>query len=147
MDTHVQEVKETTQGADVKLLFIWALQKYAQHVKASTLWKEYGPTVKSILEDYKNNSNQNVTIQENGLITAGNQYLPLTWMDTRAEGKPITPRPGYAVEVNALWYNAVSFALETASAAKDNKFVSEWQDLPNKIKKSFVEVFWDKEKN
>ncbi len=50
------------------------------------------------------------------------------------------------VEINALWYNAVCFALEMATAARDRKFVKEYDKLPLLIKKSFLELFWDDEK-
>ncbi|MCK7532747.1 MAG: hypothetical protein MZV63_17790 [Marinilabiliales bacterium] len=58
---------------------------------------------------------------------------------------PVTPRNGYAVEINALWYNAVCFALDCARGAKDRAFVKEWEKLPELIGKSFIEIFWDEE--
>ncbi|HNX67583.1 MAG TPA: amylo-alpha-1,6-glucosidase, partial [Bacteroidales bacterium] len=60
---------------------------------------------------------------------------------------PVTPRNGYAVEINALWYNAVCFALECARAAGDKAFVKEWKDMPELISKSFIDTFWDDEHN
>lgn len=50
------------------------------------------------------------------------------------------------VEINSLWYNAVCFALELASANNDFSFINEWEDLPNHIKKHFINIFWDPEK-
>jgi predicted glycogen debranching enzyme len=67
-------------------------------------------------------------------------------MDAVVNGVPVTPRRGYAVEINALWYNAVCFTLELAKSEKDKKFVKEYEHLPELIKKSFLELFWD-EKN
>jgi glycogen debranching enzyme len=45
-------------------------------------------------------------------------------MDAVIHGKPVTPRIGYDVEINALWYNAVQFALELARNARDSRFIS-----------------------
>ena len=66
----------------------------------------------------------------------------MTWMDAVVDGKPVTGREGYQVEVNALWYNAVCYTLELARKYKDKEFVAAWKDMPEKIKASFVEKFW-----
>jgi predicted glycogen debranching enzyme len=79
----------------------------------------------------------------NGLIYAGEKGKALTWMNAYVNGKPVTPRTGCAVEVNALWYNAVMFSLYLAEKVKDQAFIKKWHSLPEKIKKSFIEVFWD----
>ena len=42
-----------------------------------------------------------------GLLTQGDPNLPLTWMDAKVGDWVVTPRRGKAVEINALWYNAL----------------------------------------
>ena len=56
--------------------------------------------------------------------------------------RPVTPRAGYAVEINALWYNAVSYTLALAAKAGDKPFVAEWKDVPKRTKASFLAKFW-----
>jgi glycogen debranching enzyme len=56
-------------------------------------------------------------------------------MDAVVDGVPVTPRSGYTVELNALWYNAICFSLEMAEASDDLDFISQWQDVPLKLKK------------
>jgi len=68
-------------------------------------------------------------------------------MDAVVNGKPVTPRIGYVVEINALWYNALVFSLELAKRAKDDAFISDWEHLPPLVKESFMQVFWDPEKS
>ena len=46
------------------------------------------------------------------------------------------------VEVNALWYNAVCYAIAMAEEAKDKAFLSEWATLPATIAESFNQTFW-----
>jgi glycogen debranching enzyme len=46
---------------------------------------------------------------ENGLLFAADQGITYTWMDSYANGKPVVPRYGMPVELNALWYNANKF--------------------------------------
>jgi len=81
----------------------------------------------------------------NGLIYGGADGYAGTWMNAAPEGMVVTPRIGFAVEVNALWYNAVMFAIETAKLAKDKKFVDEWEPLAKNFPNVFKETFWDKE--
>jgi predicted glycogen debranching enzyme len=85
-------------------------------------------------------------MQDNGLLFAGEPGNALTWMNAIVDGKPVTPRIGNPVEVNALWYNAIQFSLEMARKAKDNRFVNQWKDLPERIEKAFAGNFWDEKK-
>jgi predicted glycogen debranching enzyme len=80
------------------------------------------------------------------LVFGGANGRAVTWMNAVAEGIPVTPRIGAAVEVNALWYNAIMFAIETAKLAKDTKFVNEWEPLANQFPDTLKETFWSKEK-
>ncbi|MDD3743128.1 MAG: amylo-alpha-1,6-glucosidase, partial [Lentimicrobiaceae bacterium] len=77
---------------------------------------------------------------------AGEAGVAVTWMDAYVEGKPVTPRTGFTVEVNALWYNAVKFALELAEEAGDHDFISQWQAVADKFPQAFINQFWYSEK-
>ena len=134
-------------SVDAPMWYFWAIQKYAEYTNSlNSIWKLYGPKFKKILNGFKEGTNFNIKMHDNGLVFAGEQGHALTWMDAVVHGKPVTPRIGYNVEINALWYNAISFALETAQIAKDKAFINEWKDVPALIKKSFVETFWDDKK-
>ncbi len=85
-------------------------------------------------------------MHENGLLWQGEHGKALTWMDAVVYGKPVTPRTGYAVEVNALWYNAIMFALQMAEEAGDTGFVKKWSKWPEIIRGSFKATFWDDKK-
>ena len=102
--------------------------------------------MKSILNAYRKGTLFNIRMDENGLIYAGETGAALTWMDAVVNGKPVTPRTGYAVEINALWYNAVCFSLELAKDAHDTQFLSKWKSLPELIRQSFLSVFWHESK-
>jgi predicted glycogen debranching enzyme len=135
-------------SVDAPLWFFWSIQKYLEYTgDTKEIWKDYGKKMKLILQGYLNGLPFNIKMHENGLIWAGEKGYALTWMDAVVNGKPVTPRIGYPVEINALWYNAIMFTIELATANKDTKFVKEWQPIAEKAKNSFVEVFWNKEKN
>jgi len=132
-------------AADTPLWFIWALQQYALYDPGFDIWKKYGKAIKSVLEAFRDGSTGILHMMENGLIYAAQDGRPLTWMDAIVDGRPVTPRDGCVVEINALWYNAVCQSLEWA-ADRDKKFVKSWDSLPGLIAQSFVDSFWDPEK-
>ncbi|MDR2908074.1 MAG: amylo-alpha-1,6-glucosidase, partial [Bacteroidales bacterium] len=139
--------QKTYDSIDTPLWFFWALQQYAYHTKTeSKIWKEYGVVMTNILNVYTNALHCHANVLPNGLIVGNAAGKALTWMNAYAEGIPVTPRAGAAVEVNALWYNAIMFALETAKLAKDAKFVKAWTSLSESFPETFKETFWDKEK-
>ena len=133
--------------ADASLWYFWALQQYATYIaNPAKVWKDHGNKMKSILNAYRKGTLHHIHMENNGLIYAGEQGIYVTWMDALVEGKPVTPRTGLAVELSALWYNAVCFSLEAAKKAGDKKFVEEWLPLAQKIKDSFNTTFWNDEK-
>jgi predicted glycogen debranching enzyme len=128
-------------SVDASLWFFWTIQNYLESGGLDA-WERYGDAAKSILRAYKNGTAFNIHMRENGLIYADAPGKALTWMDAVVHGVPVTPRPGYAVEINALWYNAVCFALEMSSKEKDKNFIKEFGYLQNIVKKSFIDLFW-----
>ncbi len=134
-------------SADTPLWYFWVIQQYAEKTgKYAIIKNKYWSKMKTILEGFRAGTDFNTGMQENGLIWAGHVGVALTWMDAVTYGNPVTPRTGFAVEINALWYNAVNFALEVAEKVKDNKFTEDWKDLPSEIEKSFISMFWDGKK-
>ncbi|MCU0472787.1 MAG: amylo-alpha-1,6-glucosidase [Bacteroidales bacterium] len=154
LDTQVNRMKDglfPNMGAgghyafnsvDAPLWFFWSLQQYMEN-GGSDCCERYGAAAKSVLNAYKNGTAFNIHMRDNGLVYADAPGKSLTWMDAVVNGIPVTQRRGYAVEINALWYNAVCFALKMAETEKDKKFIKEYDYLPDLIKKSFVELFWD----
>ena len=126
---------------DAPLWFFYTLQQLEGHITQKELWERYGEAMKSILEAYRRGFNEEVCMHDNALIWASAER-PLTWMGTIVDGKALTPRRGYAVEVQALWYNAVEYTLVLAKKQGDKEFVKEWKELPERIKSSFIEKFW-----
>lgn len=134
-------------SVDTSLWFFWALQQLHKHKNNRTnIWKEYGSQMKSILDNFKRGTHNNIKMHDNGLVWAGEKGKALTWMDAIVKGSPVTPRIGYTVEINALWYNTINFCLELAENAKDTSFVKSWEKWPKIIKDSFNETFWDNNK-
>lgn len=138
-------------SADAPLWFFWSVQKLQEMFRFNTsdaeIWLKYGAPMQEILNAYRNGTHYNIAMHENGLVWQGADGFALTWMDAVTDGKPVTQRAGFAVEINALWYNAVQYALACAKAANDVAFVENWAAMPSKIADSFVATFWDAQKN
>ena len=134
-------------SVDTSLWFFWALQQFSiVSGKKAEIWEEYGKKMKSILNHFAKGTHFNIKMHDNGLVWAGEPGKAITWMDAIVHGKPVTPRTGYAVDVNALWYNAIKFSLELADSAQDKAFIKSWGKWPAIIEKSFKEKFWSTEK-
>lgn len=130
-------------SVDAPLWFFSALQQYAEYAKnEEEVWTRYGKYMKDILKGFREGIAFNIKMHDNGLIFAGAPGKALTWMDAVVYGVPVTPRTGYQVEINALWYNALKFTLNLAEKFGDTKFVKAWKDLPEKIEKSYIDTFW-----
>jgi len=132
---------------DSPLWFCWAVQQYAKAVPEANVWKLYGKKMKSIVEAYTNGSHSDVYVHDNGLVWSEEHGRPLNWMDAVVNGKPVTPRNGYQVEVNTLWYNALSYLLELAKEHRDTKFIKQWQTVREKIEQNFLPIFWSDVRN
>jgi predicted glycogen debranching enzyme len=135
------ETENAYNTVDTSLWYFWAVQqllKYSGDIGAvkSRMW----PVMKRILKAYMDGTVFNIHMTENGLLHAGDGDTHLTWMDATVKGTPVTPRWGYPVEINALWYNAVCFANELARRFDDHEYY--FRDLPARIKESFVHTFW-----
>ena len=72
--------------------------------------------MKQILDTFSEGTN-NVRMDSNFLLWQSQEGAALTWMDAIIDGEPVTRRNGYAVELNALWFNAVMFYRELATLA------------------------------
>ncbi len=115
---------------DASLWFIHACFEYLRCSKDSATFEgKLLPACRAIVQGYRQGTRYNIHMDpSDGLIVAGDKDTQLTWMDAKCNGIAFTPRHGKAVEVNALWYNALMLLGET--------------DLADKVRKSFKEAFW-----
>ena len=81
-----------------------------------------------------------ITVGDDGLISAGDDHTQLTWMDAAAGGQVFTPRPGRCVEINALWYSALSGLAELLKSS-DAKAAKGYADLARRASEGFRATF------
>jgi len=78
-----------------------------------------------------------------GLLYAGTKDVQLTWMDAKIGDLVVTPRTGKAVEIQALWYNALRIMADFAGTFGDGENESKYLELADKAKESFNRIFWN----
>jgi len=78
-----------------------------------------------------------------GLLYAGEPGSQVTWMDAKVGDRPITPRIGKPVEINALWFNALHTMARFAPEM--GKRADEYKGLAERVKKSFAR-YWNEER-
>ncbi len=88
--------------------------------------------VLSILEGYSQGLSNGIRMDK----TTGLIYSPshFTWMDTNFPAA--TPRAGYPVEIQVLWWAALNFAAQIHPASK-------WKKLARQVQNSFLDLFWN----
>ena len=93
--------------ADATLWFFHALDRYDTVSGDQSLVRELLDGLCEIVARHRAGTDFGIRVDADGLLTQGAPDLPLTWMDARMEHWVVTPRRGKAVEINALWYNAL----------------------------------------
>lgn len=129
-------------SVDASLWFAWAVQEYLSFSKDTQSVKyDFFEPLKEIFHYYDRGTRHCIHAQSNGLLFAGSHAHQLTWMDASVDGKPVTPRWGLAVEINALWYNFVCF-LAYLARKWDKKFFKRIAPRVENIQSSFIERFY-----
>ncbi len=146
LDNLIKENQErltcrTTQ-VEAPLFMAVTLQQYIAFTgKDKAVWDKYGSTMKTIIESYLPGNRQEIAMLPNGLLWAQKDGVALTWMNAYIGGRAVTERAGYQVETNALWYNAICFALEHEK--KTSAFSKKWTPVKELIEKNYERTFWN----
>jgi predicted glycogen debranching enzyme len=102
--------------------------------------RELWDTLQSIIEQHVKGTMNNIHVDTDGLVAHGPQ---LTWMDAMVGNQAVTPRDGKAVEIQALWYNALKTMELLAKHFNQTAEAEKYGFMAEKAKNSFVEKFWD----
>lgn len=116
-DDHSNEPAYNT--VDASLWYIQAVYEYLKFTRdQETFDSILRPACQHIIDGYKHGTRFGIKMDPNdGLITQGDPTTQLTWMDAKTNGVVFTPRHGKAVEINALWYNALRLMGDNELAA------------------------------
>lgn len=128
---------------DASLWFVHSAIHYVEYSSDIASWNQWlSSAVKQVLDAYIHGTEYDIKVTGDGLISAGSADTQLTWMDAAHSSQVFTPRQGKAVEINALWYNALA-GTAPLFAATEKRAADHYDKLARRIKRSFVKVFWD----
>jgi predicted glycogen debranching enzyme len=122
---------------DAALWFFQAVRAYDDATVDDALLAELFPVLVSICKCYERGTRHGIRVDpQDGLVCAGESGVQLTWMDARVDDWVVTPREGKPVEVNALWYNALTAMARFATRL--GKREGEWSDRAARVAASFA---------
>jgi predicted glycogen debranching enzyme len=128
--------------ADATLWFFHAVQRYIESSGDQLTLSHLYPTLKQIIDAHVRGTHFGIRMDPaDGLITQGAPGYQLTWMDAKVDDWVVTPRRGKAVEINALWYNALKL-MERWATDQGDAGVTEYRDRADQACRSFNERFW-----
>ena len=126
---------------DATFWYINAVLQYLKYTGDFALVKEdLWESLQSIIEYHQKGTLFGIHLDSDGLIAHGSR---LTWMDAVVDGHEITPRTGKAVEIQALWYNALRTMELIANNLGEPSFAEKYGEMADKTSKSFNEKFWN----
>ncbi len=138
-----QTVEPVYNAVDATLWYVNAILQYLKYTNDFSFVKEHiWTSLTSIIEEYKAGTAFDIHVDSDGLL---NHDSRLTWMDAAVGKTPVTPRKGKAVEVQALWYNALRTVELLANKFGEAKRSEEFARIAETAKESFTEKFWNTE--
>jgi predicted glycogen debranching enzyme len=133
-------------SVDASLWFIHAAFEYLDATgDVSTLANDLLPTIQWIIDSYQAGTWFGIHADDDGLIMAGDAGTQLTWMDAMCDGIAFTPRYGKAVEINALWHNALR-RTQRFCEARSLPEADRYGAMAEQAGRSFGLLFWSAER-
>jgi len=131
---------------DATLWFFESVRQYLEYSNDVEFVRTrlYEP-LKDIIERHIRGTRFGIHTDTDGLLMAGDPGTQLTWMDARIGDRPVTPRNGKPVEIQALWYNALKFVGRLANDFGEENVRAFHEDLAAKTGESFNNSFWNED--
>ena len=137
-------------SVDSSLLLFEQIAKYIKYTgDIEFVKKEFYEVLKDIVVNYEKGidlDNNNIYLDNDGLIVSGTPTTQNTWMDAKYEGIAATPRNGKTVEINALWYNALKILEELSEKFKEKSLAQEYLKKANKCQRNFKAQFYNEKR-
>jgi predicted glycogen debranching enzyme len=129
--------------ADATLWFFHALARYLDVTGDRLTLERLLPVLVDIVDHHLAGTRFGIGVDpRDGLLRQGEPGYQLTWMDAKVDDWVVTPRRGKAVEINALWYNALRLLEGWAQDLRDDAMAKPYGDHAERVRASFNERFW-----
>jgi len=132
--------------ADATLWFFHAVWRYATATGDRETVRMLIPKLLDIVDHHLRGTLFNIHVDPaDGLLAQGQDGYQLTWMDAKVDGWVVTPRRGKAVEINALWYNALRILETLLRQENDDANAQMIDEHAKRARVSFNARFWYEE--
>jgi predicted glycogen debranching enzyme len=132
--------------ADATLWFFQAAHRYLKTTDDRVTLEQLLPKLRDIIEHHLRGTRFGIRVDErDGLLRQGEEGYQLTWMDAKCDGWVVTPRRGKAVEINALWYNALRLLEGWTREVEGEEAARAYAGHAERARRSFNERFWYEE--
>jgi predicted glycogen debranching enzyme len=132
--------------ADATLWFFHALDRYLAYTGDRQTLTQLLPTLLDIIDHHVHGTRFGIGVDpHDGLLRQGQEGYQLTWMDAKVGDWVVTPRRGKAVEINALWYNALRLLEGWVRTERGGEEVRPLADLAERTRVHFNQRFWNAE--
>ena len=129
--------------ADATLWFFHAIERYVEATGDRWTLRFLLPNLMEIFEAHIRGTLFGIRVDpDDGLLRQGEEGYQLTWMDAKVGDWVVTPRRGKAVEIEALWYNALRLLQKWVAEENDHNTAREIGAWADKAKDSFNRKFW-----
>ncbi|HEX5060483.1 MAG TPA: amylo-alpha-1,6-glucosidase [Kofleriaceae bacterium] len=130
--------------ADATLWFFHALDRYLRASGDRRTLIKLLPMLRDVIDHHLQGTRFNIKVDpDDGLLHQGAPGYQLTWMDAKAGDWVVTPRRGKAVEINALWYNALRLMTDWLARTNDSEGAHHLGQLAERTYASFNRRFWN----
>ena len=120
---------------DATLWYIEAWRAYVETTRDLAALKQVFPVLQEIIAWHRRGTRYRIGMDAaDGLLHAGEPGAQLTWMDVKIGDWVVTPRIGKPVEINALWYNALTVMAEFAQRLD---IAADYRTLAEQVRRSF----------
>ena len=120
-----------------------AFDMYGASKDDAFLRETLAPTLSATLDAFAQGTRFGIAQRADGLLACGADDTALTWMDARIDGRPVTPRPGCPVEINALWYHGWRVRAAFARKLKRSDEAARATACADRIREAFAARFWE----
>lgn len=141
------DLRPLYNSSDASLLLFEAVYKYLKYTNDTIFVKGIYSRLKAIIKAYTEGidiDNNNIYLDEDYLLVAGTPATQNTWMDAKYGDYVFTPRNGKAVELNALWYNALKIMQDFAGNFESKEESNRYKEMAEDTKISFTNKFYNK---
>jgi predicted glycogen debranching enzyme len=129
--------------ADATLWYFHAVEAYVRRSGDMTTLTHLLPTMIDIVQHHIEGTRFGIGVDPtDGLLCQGAKGYQLTWMDAKVDGWVVTPRRGKAVEINALWYNALRLLEGWIHEVRGDGAAEPIRARADQVYESFNKRFW-----